>query len=211
MTLDRGDATSQPGEPTGTGAPAPPAAASPVAGGPQRGPEGIDTGFVGLLAFLGTVSMLFLGFTSALLLRRASFDWQPLAAPSLLWLSTALLLLSSVALAVARARERRGLARGALAAAAVSGALAIGFVGAQLGAWRQLARAGVFLASNPSSSFFFVLTGAHALHVLGAIGWFPRAFSRLRAGRPDALRLYGIYWHYLGGLWLYLVVLMFGL
>lgn len=209
MTLDRGDGTGQPGEPTGTGAPSPPAAASPSPGRPQPEPQGIDTGFVGLLAFLGTVSMLFLGFTSALVLRRASFDWQQLAAPSLLWLSTGLLALSSLALGVARSRERRG-AGGALAAAALSGALAVAFVGAQFGAWRQLAEAGVFLASNPSSSFFYVLSGAHALHVLGALGWFPRALTGVHAGRPDALRLYGIYWHYLGGLWLYLVVLMFG-
>jgi cytochrome c oxidase subunit 3 len=67
------------------------------------------------------------------------------------------------------------------------------------------------LASNPSSSFFYVLTGAHVLHVLGALGWFPRAITGVSTGRPDALRLYGIYWHYLGALWLYLVVLMFGL
>jgi len=204
------DLAGSPSAPTDAGTPTPPAPEAPTRRPAQPEPDGIDTGFVGLLAFLGTVSMLFLGFTSALVLRRASFDWRPLEAPSLLWLSTGLLGLSSLALAVARARERRG-AGGALAAAAVSGASAVGFVGAQLGAWRQLAEAGVFLASNPSSSFFYVLTGAHALHVLGALGWFPRAITGVRAGRPDALRLYGIYWHYLGALWLYLVVLMFGL
>jgi cytochrome c oxidase subunit 3 len=159
--------------------------------------------------------MLFIGFTSALLLRRASPDWQPLQAPGLLYASSALLVLSSVCLESGRRRllgwdlvasQRWTLATGLCGA---------GFVAAQAGAWRQLAASGVFLATNPSASFFYVLTGLHALHVLGGLGWYAVVAVRLRrmafAPGQDGLGLFATYWHYLGGLWIYLLVLMFAI
>jgi len=190
-------------------------------GDPDRGGDGAsrsafaDTARVGLWAFMGTVSMLFIGFTSAFLLRRASPDWQPLQAPSLLYASSAALVLSSLTLAIARRRllgwDLVGSERWTLA----TGLLGAGFVAAQLGAWRQLARQGVFLATNPSSSFFYVLTGLHIIHLLGGLAWFSVVALRLRrmafAPGEDGLGLFATYWHFLGGLWLYLLVLMFGL
>jgi cytochrome c oxidase subunit 3 len=174
-----------------------------------------DTGRVGLWAFLATVTMLFMGFTSALLLRRASADWRPLPVPSLLYVSSAALVLSSLTLGIARRRligwdlvgsERMTWATGALGAA---------FVLAQLATWRQLAAAGVFIATNPSSSFFYVLTGVHIVHVLGGLGWFCKVMLQLRrmafAPGEDGLGLFTTYWHFLGGLWLYLLFLMFWL
>src|SRR5262245_54000547 len=65
-----------------------------------------DSARFGLLAFMGTVSMLFIGFTSAYILRRASPDWRPLAPPSLLFVNTAILLASSLTLEGARRRLR---------------------------------------------------------------------------------------------------------
>src|SRR3989441_4398784 len=81
----------------------------PGGGGPSgQGTPGIlgDPALFGLWAFQGTVTMLFIGFTSAYILRRASADWRPLAAPPILWLNTALLGASSVALETARRRLR---------------------------------------------------------------------------------------------------------
>ena len=157
--------------------------------------------------------MLFLGFTSAYILRRASADWRPLGMPWLLGVSTAILLASSVSVEMARRRLRSWDPRGALRFLAIAGFCGVGFVAAQWGAWKQLAAAGVFLATNPHSSFFYVLTGVHVVHVLGGLGWFSLLVVRLRrmALLPggDGLGLFATYWHFLGGLWLYLLGLLF--
>jgi cytochrome c oxidase subunit 3 len=157
--------------------------------------------------------MLFIGFTSAYILRRASGDWRPLAAPPLLWVNTAALLLSSLTLERAR-RALRGwelpAAQGHFLATGLLGAL---FVAGQVLAWRSLAARGVYLASNPHSAFFYLLTGVHAVHLLGGLAWFAAAYRRLRrfAYPPgeDALRLFATYWHFLGALWAYLLLLLF--
>jgi len=204
--LDRRDLTAP-----GSAPPAPPAETTD--GGEPGGIFG-DTARVGLYAFLGTVTMLFLGFTSAFILRRASADWRVLAAPSLIWLSTGALVVSSLALERAKRRLAAFDLVGAETWVWATGALGALFVAAQFGAWRQLSAAGVFLASNPSSSFFYVITGTHILHVASALVWFAVIVARLRrlAILPGGggLSLFATYWHYLGALWLYLVFLMFG-
>ena len=172
-----------------------------------------DPALFGLLAFLGTVTMLFVGFTSAYILRRASADWRPLAAPSVLWLNTAVLLASSGTLEVARRRLRGWDLAGSQRWVAATGLLGALFVAGQYIAWRQLGARGVYLASNPHSSFFYVLTGVHALHLLGGLGWFVAVLRRLRGmgylPGQDGLQRFATYWHFLGALWVYLLFLLF--
>jgi cytochrome c oxidase subunit 3 len=204
-------------EKIGAGAPPPPR--SPDESGPggrgQGGAPGIlgDAARFGLLAFLATVSMLFLGFTSAYILRRASADWQPLSAPGLLWLNTAVLAASSLALQAARGRLRGWDLAGAQRFTAAAAGLGFVFLLGQVLAWRELQARGVFLASNPHSSFFYLLTAVHALHLVGGLVWGLLTVVRLRtlAVLPgqDGLRLFATYWHFLGALWLYLLFLLF--
>jgi cytochrome c oxidase subunit 3 len=174
-----------------------------------------DPARFGLMAFLGTVSMLFIGFTSAYIVRRTAMDWRALPAPRLLWWNTAALLLSSVAVERARRRrdllDRAGLARWLAVTAALAGL----FIAGQLKAWRLLAALGFFLSSNPHSSFFYLLSGVHLLHLGGGLVWFALVLARLRGARYAAaaggrsLSLFATYWHFLGLLWLYVVVLIF--
>jgi cytochrome c oxidase subunit 3 len=100
--------------------------------------------------------------------------------------------------------------------------LALGalFIALQLLAWRRLVAQGVYLATNPHSSFFYVLTGLHGLHLAGGIMGLGYLIARARresgdvkrqakavgAARADAV---GIYWHFMDGLWLYLFGLLF--
>jgi cytochrome c oxidase subunit 3 len=172
-----------------------------------------DPARFGLVLFLGTISMLFLGFTSAFILRRASADWRPLAAPPILWFNTAVLFSSSATLE----RSRRRLAGWDLAGAQrwlwMTGFLGLLFVGGQWLGWKALAAAGVFLATNPHSSFFYVLTGLHVVHLLAGLVWFLAVLVRIRrlAYTPgeDGLRLFATYWHFLAVLWAYLLFLLF--
>jgi cytochrome c oxidase subunit 3 len=166
-----------------------------------------------MLAFMGTISMLFIGFTSAYILRAASADWRPLSPPAVLWVSTLVLACSSLALEGARRGLRTfdlRLVKTGIIATGLLGAL---FLVCQFLGWRALAAQGVFLATNPHSSFFYLLTGLHGLHLAGGLIWLVpvtiRAHRMEYAPGTDALGLVALYWHFLGALWLYLVYLLF--
>ena len=192
---------------------APPATPLLRGGGGDDGPVLFDPTRFGLWAFLGTISMLFIGFTSAYMLRRASADWNPITAPSILWLNTALLAASSLTLELARRRLRGWDLAGTARFAGVTALLGVLFVTGQFLAWRALRAQGVFLATNPHSSFFYMLTAIHVLHLSGGLVWFAVIGARLRrlAIEPgsDGLGLFATYWHFLGLLWAYLLFVLF--
>src|SRR5688572_5429107 len=176
-------------------------------------PLGADPTRFGVLLLLGTVTMLFIGFTSAYLVRRTAADWRPLSPPSLLWWNTAALVLSSVFLQQARRRLVGWDLSGAQRALSLTGVLGALFAAGQVLAWRQLAAQGVFLSSHPHSSFFYMLTGVHLLHVAAALIWYAVTFVKLRrmayAPGEDGLSLFALFWHFLGVLWIYLLALLF--
>lgn len=164
--------------------------------------------------FVAAVVVLFAAFTASYLARRTQPGWTAIPFPPVLWLSTAVLMVSSGVLEWTRRQGRQGrpvpLRRGLTATTL----LGLGFLAGQVAAWRQLAAAGVFLSTNPHSSFFYLLTGAHGLHLLGGLGvllytgWrVSRAREAARAS--DAVDPAATYWHFLGVLWLYLFVLLF--
>ena len=169
---------------------------------------------LGLWMFLATVTMLFAAFTSAYIVRRSGSDWRRLSLPSILWVNTVVLAASSIAVELASRSGRHRRWDRALAAFVAALALGIAFLGGQAAAWRQLVAAGVYLPSNPYSAFFYVLTGAHAIHVGAALAVLAWGAALTRAGARDprawALRmeLCRTFWHYLGGVWVMLFALV---
>src|SRR5437588_654256 len=125
---------------------------------------------IGTWAGIAGVMMLFTALASAYIVRSASGDdWRPIAMPKVLWLSTALILISSVTMEVSRRalRQNRNSKYGSWLIVTV--AIGLAFVASQLVAWRQLLRQGVYMASNPHSSFFYPFTAAHGVHVMGGL------------------------------------------
>jgi cytochrome c oxidase subunit 3 len=173
----------------------------------------VETGvWIGIAA----ITMSFAALTSALVVRQGSApDWQHFRLPSILYLNTALLLASSATLE--RARRRAAQAAGATDAAlrtGVAATLVLGvlFLLGQGLAWRTLAAQGLFLATNPSSSFFYVLTAVHGLHLAGGLVALGYVWFRLRH-RPgtasrQALGAAALYWHFVDGLWVYLLSML---
>jgi cytochrome c oxidase subunit III len=169
--------------------------------------------FVGLLVLLASTTMLFGAFASAFLVRRGfGDDWQATPKPPILFVNTAILLASSVALET----SRRSLARGNRPAFnrywTVGTLLGFAFLAGQALAWRQLADVGVLVATNPSSSFFYLLTGAHAVHLLGgltALSWVNYNALRFRLGprKRTVADLSALFWHFLDALWLVLMLM----
>ncbi|MDQ6435235.1 cytochrome c oxidase subunit 3 [Mesorhizobium sp. LHD-90] len=176
---------------------------------------GIPTAKLGLGVFLAVVGCLFALFASAYFMRMELSDWRAPPIPGVLWLNTAILILSSVALHVAVVAARRG-QREMLRLALVTGGLtALAFLAGQLTAWRTLADGGYFLAGNPATSFFYLLTGMHALHIVGglvALGWTTAGAWREGASARlgQRVELCAMYWHFLLLVWLALLVLLAG-
>jgi cytochrome c oxidase subunit III len=163
------------------------------------------------------VMMMFAALTSALIVRKgSSLDWQSFTLPSILYLNTLLLIASSVTLEVSRRRVSAfmGGPKSHVESPAlwlyVTLFLGLLFVAGQYAAWLQLRAEGLYLATNPSSSFFYLLTAVHAIHVLGGLGGLIYVIRKLRksALRKSQFVATARYWHFMGILWLYLLLLL---
>ena len=125
---------------------------------------------IGAWMAVGSILMLFVALTSAYIVRSASSnDWRPIAMPKILWLSTALILISSVTIEVARKALRRGIESTFKQWMTITTALGVLFLAGQIEAFRQLTAAGFYLSSNPHTSYAYVLTGLHGLHLMGGV------------------------------------------
>lgn len=184
---------------------------------------------IGMWLALSAILMMFAALTSAYVFRstRTQQEWQIFAVPQMLWVSTFLILASSATFEAARRAERSGRQAFYRRWLLVSLALGFGFLVSQLLAWRELVGQGIYLATNPHSSFFYLLTGLHALHLLGGIAGLSYLAIRTRretvtaaaagesgAGSVDRKRrasveAIGLYWHFMDGLWVYLFALLF--
>lgn len=180
----------------------------------------------GVWVGVATISMSFAAYTSALFIRQStSGDWLHFRLPPILYLNTALILASSATLELGRRNHGRGRPQPAddvitlpgpvsRTATWLDATLALGtlFLLGQLVAWRQLAHQGLYLATNPSSAFFYILTALHGLHLLGGLGGLLYARHRLRhdaaSSAASVLGAATLYWHFMAVLWLYLLLLL---
>jgi cytochrome c oxidase subunit 3 len=180
-------------------------------GGKPRAPR--QAYFTALNLGLAGILMFFMALTSAYIVRKGlGGDWKPIALPPVLWLTTAVLLISSLTVE----RSRRLLAADDVGGHrgwwGITTVLGFAFLGGQYWAWLALREQGVFIASNPSSSFFYVLTAAHAVHLFGGItallivGLRPWRVAVER--RITAVDVTAIYWHFMDGLWVFLFLLL---
>ncbi len=189
---------------------------------------------------LSSVVMLFVSFTTAYVVRKAGAvwdparndyisNWVPLTLPiRILLLNTFILILSSLTLEIARRRAAEDVALAgivdipgirvsisqALPWVWTTAVLGIGFLAGQAYAWHELQRANVSFATNSSSSFFFILTGVHAVHLLGGILALLYAGVTTWLHRPPETRRIVIdvtawYWHFMGLLWIYIFGLLY--
>lgn len=176
---------------------------------------------IGMWVALASILMLFISLTSAYIVRGVpalsgggDTDWLPLDMPRVLWFTTGVLLLSSVSIELARRALKRNEYAGFKRWISLTTLFGVAFLVGQLMAWRQLAGQGVFINSHPHSSFFYLLTSLHGVHLLGgviALGYVTVAALRMRIGfkRRTAVDVTAIYWHFMDGLWIYLFGLLF--
>jgi cytochrome c oxidase subunit III len=174
---------------------------------------------IGIAAVLAAITMTFGALTIIYLSRVGGAFWQPIEAPRLLWISTVLIVLSSIAFEIARRRLHRAAEISSRRWLIAAIALGAAFISVQLAAWRELGQQGVFLAENPHRTFFYLLTLAHAVHLVGGIIGacyllfrlrFYKAMNEAARARREALMSTGaIYWHSMDALWIYVFALLF--
>ena len=175
----------------------------------------------GIWVGLAAITMTFAAFTSALVVRQGSAtDWQHITLPPILYFNTVVIIASSVVLEIARRRIAAfmGGPRDKNGDSAASPArwlyltLALGllFVAGQTFAWVRLRAQGFGMPANVSYAFFYVLTVAHAVHLLGGLGGMLRVIGKLHNTtlRKSTLDATSRYWHFMGALWLYLLLLL---
>ena len=183
-------------------------------------PESLSgAGKTGLWFLLAVITSLFMLLLIAMLVRAQYADWeplteawQPLARLWPLWANTAVLAGASAALQWACNNARHGNFNRTLNLTLLAGALSCAFVGGQFWVWHLLLDNGIGVAGNPANSFFYLLTGLHALHIVGGLVAWARVVltsqqltqSQLRS----RLQLCATYWHYLLGIWLVLFALL---
>jgi cytochrome c oxidase subunit 3 len=170
----------------------------------------------GIWVGLAAITMTFAAFTSALIVRQGgSSDWQHFTLPSILYFNSLVIIASSITLEISRRQittfmvaRNQGIAPSRWLY--VTLALGLVFVTGQIFAWLQLKSQGLGLATNISYSFFYVLTVAHAIHLLGGLGGLIRVISKVNHSvlRRSTLKATSLYWHFMGALWLYLLLLL---
>lgn len=186
--------------------------AEPVDETANQAPMNANAKVVALATLLAVVTSFFALIMSAYGLRMDYGDWVPLNEPELLWLNTGMLFLASLVLQWTRNGTVSGQVSRLKPGLIVTGLLTFAFLAGQFAAWRMLSASGQYVWSNPANAFFYLLTVAHALHILGGMYVWARATLRVVNGaHPDSVResvvLCTVYWHFLLIVWL----VMFGL
>jgi cytochrome c oxidase subunit 3 len=172
------------------------------------------TGFLLLV-----VAMTFGGLIAAyiVLATNRSLEWQPFALPIQVWISTVIIIASSVTYHFAKTkldRDQREVARRLFIITTILGAA---FISSQILSWLELTKRGLYVKGNPYAGFFYILTAVHAFHVIGgivALGsvllrvWNPTSNSAAIAKRKVIAQVVGWYWHFMGGIWIVLFLLL---
>jgi cytochrome c oxidase subunit III len=194
----------------------------------------LPRGKIGLLVILSVVGMLFTLFFSSHFMRQEIEDWRSIPLPSMIWINGMLLLAASLYLQSALVTARRQLkalgertqsqgtirndgknnnsVRSLLINACV---LTVAFLIGQLITWYEVAGNGFFLSSNPSSSFFYVLTGLHGLHIIGGLAVLFHTTALARSNTQlnklvTRVDVCALYWHFLFFIWCVMIFVMLG-
>lgn len=173
-------------------------------------PSAVPTG---LWVYFAVATVLFSLIATAYLMRMGvghpgeGLDWRPTPKPPLLWVNTAILILSSFTFQWTRAAARRRQTDRVAIGLLTAGFFSFAFLAGQLAVWRQLADAGYFLTTNPANSFFYLITMLHGLHLLGGLVAWSRTTTKVWDGVEPAevslsVDLCAIYWHFLLVVWL---------
>ncbi len=160
---------------------------------------------------MASITMMFIGFTSAYVVKRAQANWLSFGLPQVFYVSTVLILLSSLTIYLAQRQFKARNMNAYKQLISVTALLGIAFAVCQAIGFADMKNHGLPLNSTVSASFIYVIVGTHVLHVLGGVVvlmvLFVRAFrTRVRTYSTVPIEVASTYWHFVDGLWLYLLI-----
>ncbi|MBN7812266.1 cytochrome c oxidase subunit 3 [Algoriphagus sp. H41] len=166
-----------------------------------------------LWLFMVTVVMVFAGLTSAYIVRQSEGNWLEYELPNIFWATTGMVVLSSIALHWAYYSAKKDNLINLKVGMILTVLLGIGFLVGQWYSWVALVDEQVFFVGNPSGSFLYVFTGLHGAHLIsGVIFLIIVLISTFRlkvhSRAMDTMEMATTYWHFLGGLWIYLFMFL---
>lgn len=171
--------------------------------------------------FLAMITVIFFLFTITFLQRTQSFDfqalsgepWLPFTNSRMLWQNSAYLLIASISIILAKKLAELQRFKGVIISLTATALFTLLFIGGQVQVWQQLNQSGFYIYANPANSYYFLLTGVHALHIVAGVLVFMRciwhfsldlSYQRL----ASSLKLCALYWHFLLFIWLFLFFLL---
>ncbi len=163
---------------------------------------------------IGSIVMMFAGMTSAYIVKKNQGNWLAIELPVVFWYSTAVILASSLTMYLANTALRAGKISFYKSLITITAILGVTFVIMQWEGFKDLETRGIALIgpqSNSASSFLFVITGLHMLHVLGGVIALIVTFFRsfwVQEGQTNLVptQIVGTYWHFVDVLWIYLFI-----
>ncbi len=163
--------------------------------------------------FIGSVAMLFAAFTSAYIVRQAEGNWLYFDLPNLFYITSGIILMSSFTLQWAYWEAKKDSLDRVKLLVGITSLLGVAFLVGQVMAWRELVEHSVYLVGNPSGSFIYILTGLHGVHLISGIVFLLIVLNstfkfKIHSKNLAQLEMCLTYWHFLGGLWLYLFVFL---
>jgi cytochrome c oxidase subunit 3 len=180
----------------------------------QPGPPSARRYYTGIALGIVSILMFFMALASAYLVERTTSErWVPVHLPAILWVNTIILLASSATMERARKRLAQGDISGFRRLWLITTVLGLAFLAGQLVGWRQLVTQGIYVATNQGSSFFYIFTAVHGVHLLGGICAliyvYLRNFESAKISVSLAAEVSSYYWHFMDGLWLFLLALLY--
>ncbi|WP_339923871.1 cytochrome c oxidase subunit 3 [uncultured Cyclobacterium sp.] len=166
-----------------------------------------------LWLFIVSVVMVFAGMTSAYIVRQGEGNWLEFDLPNIFWYTSGIIVLSSISLQWAYSSAKRDSFNNLKIGLLITLVLGIAFLVGQWYSWEALVAEDVYFVGNPSGSFMYVFTGLHAIHLIsGVIFLIIVLISALRneihSQKLAQLEMCVTFWHFLGGLWLYLFMFL---
>lgn len=163
--------------------------------------------------FITTVVMIFASLTSAYIVRQAEGNWLIFELPSILWVNSGVIVLSSIFMHWTYLSAKKDNTKNVKMGISAVAILGFVFLIGQVMAWGDLVNSDIYLVGNPSGSFVYVLTGLHSIHLVGGLIFLLivlRSTIKLKVHSENMaqIEMCTTFWHFLGGLWLYLFIFL---
>jgi cytochrome c oxidase subunit 3 len=166
-----------------------------------------------LWLFIVSICMLFAGLISAYIVKKSDGRWLQFDMPDMFLYSTVVLVLSSVAMHWTYLKAKDNSLKAVKIGITATAAIAIAFFYMQYLSWVKLVSQDVFLVGNPSGSFVYIFSGLHLAHLIGGLVFLLVVFLdtmnyKVHSKSMLAIEMCTTYWHFLGGLWIYLYLFL---